>query len=63
MEQVIDDLVKRGQLDDCALTLRDIDRIKRTFVQVLDGIYHPRIEYPPAPSPAPAEEPAPTPVA
>ena len=63
VEQVIDDLVKRGQLDDCALTLRDIDRIKRTFVQVLDGIYHPRIEYPPAPSPAPAEEPAPTPVA
>lgn len=46
--KVIDDLVKRGQLDDCALTLRDIDRIKRTFVQVLDGIYHPRIEYPAA---------------
>ncbi len=62
--QVIDDLVKRGQLDECALTLRDIDLIKRTFVQVLDGIYHPRIEYPTAPRPEaprrPAEEPAPT---
>ncbi len=57
VEQVIDDRVKSGQLDDCDLTLRDIDRIKRTFVQVLDGIYHPRIDYPPAP--APSREPAP----
>lgn len=47
--RVIDDLVKRGQLDECALTLRHIDLIKRTFVQVLDGIYHPRVEYPAAP--------------
>lgn len=47
---VIDDLVKRGQLDECALTLRDIDRVKGSFVQVLDGIYHPRIEYPAAPA-------------
>lgn len=49
VNRVIDDLVKRGQLDECALTLRDIDRIKRTFVQVLDGIYHPRVEYPATP--------------
>ncbi|HEU5328194.1 MAG TPA: HDIG domain-containing protein [Thermomicrobiales bacterium] len=53
INQVIDDRVKSGQLDECDLTLRDIDRIKQTFVQVLDGIYHPRIEYPPAPA-APA---------
>lgn len=50
VEQVIEERVKSGQLDDCDLTLRDIDRIKRTFVQVLDGIYHPRIEYPAAPT-------------
>ncbi len=49
VEQVIEERVKSGQLDDCDLTLRDIDRIKRTFVQVLDGIYHPRLEYPTAP--------------
>ncbi len=57
--QVVDDRVKGGQLDECDLTLRDIDRIKTTFVQVLDGIYHPRIDYPPAATPAarPIEEP------
>lgn len=60
VNQVVDDRVKSGQLDECALTLRDIDRIKTTFVQVLDGIYHPRIEYPSARPPVakPAEEPA-----
>lgn len=61
VEQVIDDLVKRGQLDECALTLRDIMLIKRTFVQVLDGIYHPRIEYPSVTEPRPAAEPTPAP--
>ena len=50
VNQVIDDRVKSGQLNECDLTLRDIERTKATFVQVLDGIYHPRIEYPPAPT-------------
>lgn len=57
VNQVIDERVKTGELDECDLTLRDIERIKATFVQVLDGIYHPRIDYPPAPKPRPAEEP------
>lgn len=59
--QVIDDRVRSGQLNECALTLRDIEQIKQTFVQVLEGIYHPRIDYPPAqitakatPAPVPA---------
>jgi len=51
VNQVIDERVKSGQLNECALTLRDIERIKTTFVQVLDGIYHPRIDYPPAVTP------------
>jgi cyclic-di-AMP phosphodiesterase PgpH len=61
VHQVIDERVKSGQLDECDLTLRDIERIKGTFVQVLDGIYHPRIDYPPAPPAAarPVEKPEP----
>jgi putative nucleotidyltransferase with HDIG domain len=51
VDQVIDERVKSGQLNECDLTLRDIERIKATFVQVLDGIYHPRIDYPPAATP------------
>lgn len=33
------------QLDDCTLTLRDIDQIRRSFLDTLRGIYHPRVEY------------------
>lgn len=35
-----------GQLEKCDLTLRDLDRIGETFVRVLLGIFHARIEYP-----------------
>lgn len=35
-----------GQLDECDLSLRDIDQIRRAFLEVLLGVYHPRMEYP-----------------
>ena len=35
-----------GQLDECDLNLRDIDLIRKALVNVLQGIYHPRISYP-----------------
>ncbi len=35
-----------GQLDESDLTLRDLQRIEETFVNVLQGVYHPRIKYP-----------------
>lgn len=35
-----------GQLDDCDLTLRDLERIAVAFVRVLTGIYHARVPYP-----------------
>lgn len=38
-----------GQLDDCDLTLKDLDKIAKTFVRILSAIYHSRIEYPDMP--------------
>jgi len=35
-----------GQLDDCELTLRDLNNIEETFNKILNGIHHHRIEYP-----------------
>ncbi len=35
-----------GQLDQCDLTLRDLDEIVEGFMPVLQGIFHTRIEYP-----------------
>jgi putative nucleotidyltransferase with HDIG domain len=49
--------VAEGQLDDCDLTLRDVQRIKDAFRAILIGMYHPRIEYPER-APAPASVPA-----
>jgi putative nucleotidyltransferase with HDIG domain len=65
-EQELDELVARaiqirmdqGQLDDCGLTLRDLQIIRRSFVDTLKGMYHTRIEYP---EPKPSEAPLPVP--
>jgi putative nucleotidyltransferase with HDIG domain len=64
VEKLVMGRVAEGQLDDCDLTLRDVQRIKDAFRAILVGMYHPRIEYPErAPTTivtrAPAELPAP----
>ncbi len=43
---VIEQRLEEGQLDRVDLTLRDLDTIRRSFVNTLKGIYHPRITYP-----------------
>ena len=35
-----------GQLDECDLTLRDLNLIAESFMRTLEGIYHARPEYP-----------------
>jgi putative nucleotidyltransferase with HDIG domain len=57
VNRIVQDRLTSGQLADAPLTMRDLDVIERTFVAVLDGMYHPRIDYPePAPPPAPEPE-------
>lgn len=50
LEQLIKRVVQQklddGQLSESDLTLKDLDRIVRSFTQVLISIYHTRIEYP-----------------
>jgi len=50
LEDKIDDIIKKrfieGELDECELTLRDLTKIKRSFLKILVGIYHQRIKYP-----------------
>jgi putative nucleotidyltransferase with HDIG domain len=48
VERIVRQRLEEGQFDDCNLTLRDLTRIKQSFVTLLTGIYHPRIPYPPA---------------
>ncbi|NJL32697.1 MAG: hypothetical protein HC893_01105 [Chloroflexaceae bacterium] len=44
---IIDERVRTGQLDNTALTLRELVLIREAFVSTLQGIYHPRTEYAP----------------
>lgn len=46
VRKIIRDKLNDGQLEECNLTFRDLDIISATFVKVLEGIYHRRIEYP-----------------
>ena len=43
---IIKSRLEDGQLNNCDLTLRDIEKIREAFLKVFNGIYHSRIEYP-----------------
>jgi putative nucleotidyltransferase with HDIG domain len=43
---IIQSRVDSGQLDECDLTFRDLRKVEASFIQILEGIYHPRLEYP-----------------
>jgi hypothetical protein len=34
------------QLDESGLTLKELEAIRKAFVSVLQGVYHPRLQYP-----------------
>lgn len=46
VRKIIKEKLNDGQLDECDLTFKDLDIIANTFVRVLSGIFHSRIEYP-----------------
>ncbi|MFP4660708.1 MAG: HD family phosphohydrolase [Halanaerobiales bacterium] len=46
VRELIKDKLIEGQLDESDLSLRDLDVIVESFVKVLTGIYHQRIDYP-----------------
>ncbi|SHI37570.1 hypothetical protein SAMN02745163_00122 [Clostridium cavendishii DSM 21758] len=50
IEEMVNNIIKEklysGQLDNCDLTLKDIDVIRKSFLKALTAIYHQRIEYP-----------------
>lgn len=46
IDRLTDSIVSDGQLDDCDITLREIQLVKASFFKVLAGIFHHRIDYP-----------------
>lgn len=46
VHKVINNKFIDGQLDECDLTLKDLEKISAVFIRILGGIYHSRISYP-----------------
>jgi hypothetical protein len=46
VRETIDNKIAEGQLDECDLTLRDLEAIRAAFFDTLRGIFHPRVKYP-----------------
>lgn len=46
VEKLINKHFADGQLNECNLTLKDINHVIEAFVKILIGIYHQRVEYP-----------------
>ena len=46
VQKIINKNFTEAQLDECDMTLKDLHNIAESFVRVLVGIYHQRIEYP-----------------
>jgi len=46
VQKIVNRIFSDGQLDECELTLKDLHQIAKSFIQILMGISHQRIEYP-----------------
>jgi putative nucleotidyltransferase with HDIG domain len=46
VRKIFQERIQQGQLDECPLTLKDLHLAQDAFCSVLNGLYHPRIEYP-----------------
>jgi putative nucleotidyltransferase with HDIG domain len=46
VQNLINKIFSDGQLNDCELTLKDLNNIAKSFNKILTGIHHHRIEYP-----------------
>jgi cyclic-di-AMP phosphodiesterase PgpH len=46
VNNIINDRLQDGQFDECDLTLKQIQKVKHTLCETLNGIFHSRIEYP-----------------
>ncbi len=46
INRLVNEIVSDNQFDECDITFRDVQRIKESFLKILTGIFHHRIDYP-----------------
>ena len=59
IRKVTDGKLLAGELDECDLTLRDLEQTRQALSDTLSGIFHPRVQYPDAEK-APSSDPGQT---
>jgi len=50
VQRIINNIFLDGQLEECELTLKDLQKIEESFSLILNAIFHRRIDYPVLPS-------------
>ena len=56
VNEIIQEKINDGQLDRCALTLEQINQIRRSFIFSLNNMLHGRVAYPKKEAPVPVEK-------
>lgn len=51
VDSIIENRMRDGQLDESDLTLKDINITRGIFIEMLQAVFHPRINYPALPTP------------
>ncbi|MCK5161035.1 MAG: phosphohydrolase, partial [Candidatus Aureabacteria bacterium] len=46
VDEIVDEKMIDGQLNECPLTMQEIGKIKEAFIMVLNGMFHTRVKYP-----------------
>ncbi len=46
LESLMEKKFQEGELDECDISLRELNQIKEAFIPILQGIHHLRVEYP-----------------
>ena len=46
LKKILDNIIADGQLDECRVTLQEVNAVRESLVNTLTGIYHQRISYP-----------------
>lgn len=50
VQRIVNNIFLDGQLEECELTLKDLQKIEESFIRILTAIFHQRIDYPTLPS-------------
>ncbi len=45
VNRIVREKIEDNQLDDCPLSLKEIDQIKDAFMKIFKGMYHNRVDY------------------